>query len=113
VELMEKVISEFINPRKLKWTIYASFVQLAVIFILLILLNMRIYTLPFDSNYLLIYGLAMSLLSVKNTRTKYEKLNVALSIQPIYCPHCRSKKVAMLPTEYKCPECHAISKKEI
>ncbi len=110
---MKDEISEFVNPRKIKWSIYGSFIQLAAIFIILILHNTEICNLPIDSNYLLIYGLIMSLLSIKNTRTKYEKLDVALSIQPLYCPHCGNKKIAMLPTEYKCPECHAISKREI
>lgn len=109
---MEKKISEFINPRKFKWSIYGSFVQLATIFIALILHNVKIYSLPFDSNFLLIYGLFMSLLSINNTRTKYEKLDVALTITPIYCPYCQNKKVAMLPINHKCPACNATLKKE-
>ena len=108
---MMKELSEFINPRKLKWTIYASFAQIAGIFIILLLNNIKICNLPIDPNYLLIIGLGMSLLSINNTKTKYRKLDVALSVQPVYCPYCKNNKVAMLPIEYKCPECDAISKK--
>ena len=108
---MEHKITDFINPRRIKWTIYGSFIQIAGVFALIIFHNIEIIIFPINPNYLLLYGLLMSFLSINNTRTKYEKLDVALSVQPVYCPHCTSKKKAMIPTEYKCPVCNAISKK--
>ena len=97
-------ISELIDPRRLKWTLYGSFMNLATIFCILWFHIEGFYNLPFDIKYILIYGFGMSLISIKNTKTKYQKLDVALSVQPLPCPYC---KTTMLPSEHKCPECNA------
>ena len=107
---MEHKLIDFINPRRIKWTIYGSFVQIAGIFALILFHNVEIILLPFNPNYLLIYGFLMSILSIKNTRSNYEKLDVVMSVQPVYCPHCTPKNKAMIPIEYKCQECNATSK---
>jgi len=105
VELMDDKWGEIINPRKYRWTIYGSFVQIALILVAVIAHNIGWCVLPLNPNILLGLGFVMALISIKNSRTKYGKLDCAVSIQPIYCQKCKPKQIPMLPKNYQCPEC--------
>jgi DNA-directed RNA polymerase subunit RPC12/RpoP len=108
----EKLLEEFINPRKIKWTIYGSYLQFAAIFFYLFFSGFWIKITEINPMYLISWGIIMSFFALHNTRSKYGKLDVALSVQPLYCPECRHKRVAMLPVKYKCPECESIFDKD-
>lgn len=110
--LNEDAIFEWVNPRKIKWTIYGSYVQFAVIFIYMFLLEVGINIKNFNPKIIIAWGIIMSFLSIYNTKSKYGKLDVALSVEPLYCPDCTHNRVAMIPIKYQCPECKSTFNKK-
>ena len=87
-----------------KAIVYGSFINLVIVFLILIVQTFTQFFL-FSTVYVLLYGLISSLLSTFNARDVYQDIRLATT--PILCPSCqqRGKEQIMVPDAYICPEC--------
>lgn len=102
----------FLNPKYYRLTIYGSFLNTSSVFIFLFCDELNYLNLNKFKIILLIYGLTVSLLSIKNVKKKYHHLEYARAINPKYCQHCENNDIPMIPITYMCPECKSTTKNE-
>lgn len=105
VGIMADLVKEWINPRRMRWGLYGSFLQITGAFICVFLIHNELIPWSIDINVLLVIGSAMGLLSVKNIRMRYGTLEAMKSQELIKCPKC--DKSYMVASKHQCPECQA------